>query len=215
MRVRQTARPLKRCAVHLKFRLLCLFVSSGIRADLIGQSQRVSMMEDLPPCPSRPSRLLSCARRPAIEARNLVVDSGCLYFVGPQIFFYNHFRCLAASCSLLHGRLDRRPVYRNVKFGGGQEVCAYPDVPRILPQYAVLEWRLRGPRIGCGGFMRFDRSAGGHNFDFDTDVCTQCGIVRRQYRDGGNPQCTAREVMPLVAPMDVPSTRLVAPVAST
>ena len=27
---------------------------------------------------------------------------------------------------------------------------------------------------GCS--MRFDRCAGGDNFDFDTDVCTQCGI---------------------------------------
>ena len=42
--------------------------------------------------------------------------------------------------------------------------------------------------------MRFDRCAGGHNFDFDTDVCTRCGIDRRRYRDGGNPECVPRNV---------------------
>jgi len=43
--------------------------------------------------------------------------------------------------------------------------------------------------------MHFDRCAGGHNFDFDTDVCTRCGIDRRQYRDGGNPECVPRHIV--------------------
>jgi hypothetical protein len=47
--------------------------------------------------------------------------------------------------------------------------------------------------------MRFDRCAGGHNFDFDTDVCTWCGIDRREYRDGGNPQCAPRHTASVVA----------------
>jgi hypothetical protein len=46
--------------------------------------------------------------------------------------------------------------------------------------------------------MRFDRRAGGHNFDFDTDVCTRCGIDRRQYRDGGNPECAPHHMDPLM-----------------
>jgi CRP-like cAMP-binding protein len=36
---------------------------------------------------------------------------------------------------------------------------------------------------------------GGHNFDFDTDVCTRCGIDRRQYRNGGNPECAPRHMV--------------------
>jgi len=43
--------------------------------------------------------------------------------------------------------------------------------------------------------MCFDRCAGGHNFDFDTDVCTRCGIDRRRYRDGGNPECVPRHIV--------------------
>jgi hypothetical protein len=45
-----------------------------------------------------------------------------------------------------------------------------------------------------GGHMRFDRCAGGHNFDFDTDVCTRCGIDRRQYLGGGNRECVPRPI---------------------
>ena len=56
-------------------------------------------------------------------------------------------------------------------------------------------------------FMRFERSAGGHNFDFDTDVCTRCGIARRQYRDDGNPLCVAHNVVRLPT-MNAPSPRL-------
>jgi hypothetical protein len=59
--------------------------------------------------------------------------------------------------------------------------------------------------------MRFDRSAGGHNFDFDTDVCTRCGIARRHYRDGGTPLCADQKVVRLVTAVDAPATRLKAP----
>jgi len=66
-------------------------------------------------------------------------------------------------------------------------------------------------RFGWVGFMRFDRSAGGHNFDFDTDVCTRCGIARRHYRDGGNPLCAAHKVVRLVAAINTPAQRLNVP----
>jgi hypothetical protein len=56
--------------------------------------------------------------------------------------------------------------------------------------------------------MRFERSAGGHNFDFDTDVCTRCGIARRRYRDDGNPLCVAHNVVRLVPTINAPSQRL-------
>ena len=59
-----------------------------------------------------------------------------------------------------------------------------------------------------GGGMCFDRCAGGHNFDFDTDVCTRCGIARRQYRDDGNPECAPRHMVPIVTTIRVPSTHL-------
>lgn len=56
--------------------------------------------------------------------------------------------------------------------------------------------------------MRFDRCAGGHNFDFDTDVCTWCGIARRQYRDGGNPECVPRLIGSVVTSLHAPPTHL-------
>jgi hypothetical protein len=56
--------------------------------------------------------------------------------------------------------------------------------------------------------MRFNRCAGGHNFDFDTDVCTRCGIDRRQYRDGGNPECAPRHMAPVVTTIHVGPTHL-------
>ena len=61
--------------------------------------------------------------------------------------------------------------------------------------------------------MRFDRSAGGHNFDFDTDVCTRCGIARRQYRDGGTPLCAPHKVVRLVSAINAPSQQLKVPSA--
>jgi hypothetical protein len=56
--------------------------------------------------------------------------------------------------------------------------------------------------------MRFDRCAGGHNFDFDTDVCTWCGIARRQYLDGDKPGCAARAMMSIVTTIHVPSAHV-------
>jgi hypothetical protein len=88
-----------------------------------------------------------------------------------------------------------------------REDCACPDAPRILLQYAILGWRLLQATFLWGAYMRFDRSAGGHNFDFDTDVCTRCGIARRHYRDGGTPGCTDKKVVRLVAAIDAPSPR--------
>jgi hypothetical protein len=51
-----------------------------------------------------------------------------------------------------------------------------------------------------GLLMDFERCAGGHNFDFDTDVCTRCGIGRRQYRNADHPRCTARKSVPIGDP---------------
>jgi hypothetical protein len=31
----------------------------------------------------------------------------------------------------------------------------------------------------------------GHTFDFDTDVCTKCGMSREAYEDTGKPACKA------------------------
>ena len=56
--------------------------------------------------------------------------------------------------------------------------------------------------------MRFDRCAGGHNFDFDTDVCTRCGIDRRQYRGGGNPECAPRPAASIVTTIHIGSAHL-------
>jgi hypothetical protein len=40
--------------------------------------------------------------------------------------------------------------------------------------------------------MARDKQAGGHNFDFDTDVCTKRGMIRKDYDDNGEPRCTGR-----------------------
>ena len=85
-----------------------------------------------------------------------------------------------------------------------------------LPQYAELSCCLRCERNAAnvmwsslrGGRMRFDRCAGGHNFDFDTDVCTRCGIDRRQYRGGGNPECAPRPMTSIVATIHIGSAHL-------
>lgn len=34
-----------------------------------------------------------------------------------------------------------------------------------------------------------DRQTGGHKFDFNTDVCTRCGMTRPQFEDNGSPPC--------------------------
>jgi hypothetical protein len=56
--------------------------------------------------------------------------------------------------------------------------------------------------------MHFDRCAGGHNFDFDTDVCTRCGIDRHQYRDGSNPECTPCPMVSIVTTIHAGSSHL-------
>jgi hypothetical protein len=33
------------------------------------------------------------------------------------------------------------------------------------------------------------KSENGHTFDFDTDVCTKCGMTRSAYEDAGEPPC--------------------------
>ncbi|MGA7325773.1 MAG: hypothetical protein WBX25_15120 [Rhodomicrobium sp.] len=40
--------------------------------------------------------------------------------------------------------------------------------------------------------MSFDRTGGGHAFDFDRDVCVKCGMTRSNYLDNRNPSCTGR-----------------------
>ena len=38
--------------------------------------------------------------------------------------------------------------------------------------------------------MVFNRTAGGHAFDFDRGVCLKCGITRERYEDSGEPRCS-------------------------
>ena len=40
--------------------------------------------------------------------------------------------------------------------------------------------------------MVFDRTAGGHRFDFSREVCFLCGISREEFEDDGRPQCTGQ-----------------------
>lgn len=57
----------------------------------------------------------------------------------------------------------------------------------------------------------FDRHAGGHDFDFDTEICVHCGITRTTFQDSGSPQCggktvRARWFFQPVSKSDVPPT---------
>jgi hypothetical protein len=36
----------------------------------------------------------------------------------------------------------------------------------------------------------FDRTAGGHRFDFSRGICVLCGITRKEFEDEERPQCT-------------------------
>jgi hypothetical protein len=36
----------------------------------------------------------------------------------------------------------------------------------------------------------FDRTAGGHRFDFTRGVCFLCGITREEFKDANYPKCT-------------------------
>jgi hypothetical protein len=38
--------------------------------------------------------------------------------------------------------------------------------------------------------MVFDRTAGGHRFDFTRGVCVLCGITREEFKDNDYPRCT-------------------------
>jgi hypothetical protein len=40
--------------------------------------------------------------------------------------------------------------------------------------------------------MVFDRTAGGHRFDFSREICFLCGISREEFEDDGRPQCTGQ-----------------------
>lgn len=33
----------------------------------------------------------------------------------------------------------------------------------------------------------------GHDFDFDTDICNNCGMTELSYQDSGKPKCTRRK----------------------
>ncbi len=37
--------------------------------------------------------------------------------------------------------------------------------------------------------VAFNRRAGGHSFDFITEVCAKCGMTRAKYEDSGRPRC--------------------------
>ena len=39
--------------------------------------------------------------------------------------------------------------------------------------------------------MIFDRTAGGHRFDYSQGICVLCGITREEFKDSGYPGCTA------------------------
>ena len=38
-----------------------------------------------------------------------------------------------------------------------------------------------------------DRHKGGHEFDFDTDVCVKCGMTRPYFDDHGEPRCPGKK----------------------
>jgi hypothetical protein len=46
------------------------------------------------------------------------------------------------------------------------------------------------PQISRESEMIFDRTAGGHRFDFTRGVCFVCGISREEFKDNSYPRCT-------------------------
>jgi hypothetical protein len=40
--------------------------------------------------------------------------------------------------------------------------------------------------------MAFDRTSGGHRFDFSSGVCHRCGMTREHYEDNGKPICRGK-----------------------
>lgn len=51
--------------------------------------------------------------------------------------------------------------------------------------------------------MSYHRRSGGHDFDFDTGVCTKCGLTGEHYRDNGKPTCSGRRTEPKFAALAV------------
>jgi len=54
--------------------------------------------------------------------------------------------------------------------------------------------------------MIFDRTAGGHRFDFIRGVCFVCGISREEFKDNSYPRCTG-ELYGALAEPGHPMTR--------
>jgi hypothetical protein len=56
-------------------------------------------------------------------------------------------------------------------------------------------------------FMTFDRSSGGHAFDFSAGVCERCGMTREYFQDNGEPRCSGnKSEMRERIPIDDPSS---------
>jgi hypothetical protein len=50
--------------------------------------------------------------------------------------------------------------------------------------------------------MIFDRTAGGHRFDYSKGLCVMCGITREEFKNNDYPECTGelygkRESLPI------------------
>ena len=55
--------------------------------------------------------------------------------------------------------------------------------------------------------MTFDRSSGGHAFDFSAGVCERCGMTREYFQDNGEPRCSGnKSEMRERIPIDDPSS---------
>jgi len=59
--------------------------------------------------------------------------------------------------------------------------------------------------------MAFDRTAGGHRFDYVQGVCVMCGMSREEFKDNNYPQCAGEpygkgETPPIPALGDLPET---------
>jgi hypothetical protein len=65
---------------------------------------------------------------------------------------------------------------------------------RFVPSELVAEVAARAGRVAVSkeSEMAFDRTAGGHRFDFSLGVCFLCGISREEFEDDGHPQCTGQ-----------------------
>jgi len=58
--------------------------------------------------------------------------------------------------------------------------------------------------------MIFDRTAGGHRFDYIRGVCVMCGMSRDEFKDNDYPQCAGepfgkREALPIPPGSDAPA----------